>query len=53
MVYYVLALVAIAMVAGGFGFIGTSGATTPVALILVAFFLVTALLSLLVGLIRK
>lgn len=53
MVYYVLALVAIAMVAGGFGIVGTTGAAAPIAQILFAFFLVAALLSLLVGLIRK
>lgn len=53
MVYYVLALAAIVMVAGAFGLLGPSGASAPVALILCAFFLVTAFLSLLVGLTRK
>ncbi|TYC65556.1 DUF1328 domain-containing protein [Stappia sp. BW2] len=53
MLFYALALVAIALVAGTFGFLGMGGATVPVALILAGLFGAVLVLSLIAGVLRR
>jgi uncharacterized membrane protein YtjA (UPF0391 family) len=53
MLFYALALVAIALVAGTFGFLGMGGATVPFALILAGLFGAVLVLSLIAGVLRR
>ncbi|MGX1496719.1 uncharacterized membrane protein YtjA (UPF0391 family) [Labrenzia sp. MBR-25] len=53
MLFYALALVAIALVAGVFGFMGMGGASAPVAQILVGLFIAVFILSLIAGVLRR
>ncbi|WP_460078519.1 DUF1328 family protein [Roseibium sp. LAB1] len=53
MLFYALALMAIALVAGLFGFVGVASASTSVAQILVGLFLAVFVLSLIAGVLRR
>lgn len=53
MLFYALALMAIALVAGLFGFVGVASASASVAQILVGLFLAVFVLSLIAGVLRR
>ncbi|EAV44186.1 hypothetical protein SIAM614_15345 [Stappia aggregata IAM 12614] len=53
MLFYALALVAIALVAGVFGVMGMGGASAPVAQILAGLFVAVFILSLIAGVLRR